>query len=306
MDGDERGPAFGPVVIRRRLGAALKRLRGEKGLHLDAVAKTMEMSPAKLSRLETGHVAPKIRDVRDLLDAYDAPEAIRAELLRWAEDAKGHGWWQPFTARVVADLDLYISLEAEAAELKLYCTCVPGLLQTEQYARMLLEGVTPQRSVAQREELVDIRLRRQRVLDAGREAAPPLALHVVMDEAALYRGPTPDHPTMGHVMAEQMDALVAATRRANVTVQVFPFEACYDEACSTFAIFEPRVPSDWTVVNVESTLHDAYYDASAQVSAFREIWQDVVARACDPEDSLNRLRDAADRWRRPASRREAP
>ncbi|MDN5858891.1 MAG: helix-turn-helix domain-containing protein [Pseudonocardia sp.] len=295
MEAGEHGPALGPVVVRRRLGAALKRLRTAKGLHLDVVAKSMEMSPAKLSRLETGHVAPKLRDVRDLLEEYDAPEATRGELLQWAEDAKGQGWWQPFTARVVADLDLYISLEAEASALKVYCTCVHGLLQTEQYARMLLEGVAPQRSVAQREELVEIRLRRQRVLDEDRGAAPPLVLHVVMDEAALYRGPAPNHPIMGDIMATQIGALMEAMERPNVTLQVLPFEACYDEACSTFAIFEPRVPNDWTVVNVESTLHDAYYDTSAEVSAFRAIWEDLVARADSPEATLSRLREASER-----------
>src|SRR5690349_15625709 len=94
----------GPVVIRRRLGSALRQLRTGKGYGLDVIAKKLEISSAKLSRLEAGLVAPKSRDVRDLLEEYDAPAELREELLKLAEDAKDQGWWQPLTAIVDGDL----------------------------------------------------------------------------------------------------------------------------------------------------------------------------------------------------------
>lgn len=105
---------------RRRLGAVLKRLRGELGLSLDAVARRLEISPSKLSRLETGQVAPRIRDVRDLLDIDEAPVDVRVQTMTWAEQAKEPGWWQPFLPATNVGLDMYISPEADAAAIKMF------------------------------------------------------------------------------------------------------------------------------------------------------------------------------------------
>ena len=118
----------GPIVV-RRLGVTLKRLRAEVGMHLDAVARRLEISPSKLSRLETGQVAPKIRDVRDLLEIYQAPADVRERMMRRASEAKEPGWWQPFSDGSVPDLDHYISLEAEAKQINIFSWPISGLLQ---------------------------------------------------------------------------------------------------------------------------------------------------------------------------------
>jgi transcriptional regulator with XRE-family HTH domain len=276
----------GPIVVRRRLGAVLKRLRGEHGLPLDAVARRLEISPSKLSRLETGQVEPRIRDVRDLLEIYEAPIDVRTRTLAWAEQAKEPGWWQPFSAAIPADLDMYISLEAEAAAIKMYSLPISGLLQTEQYARELLVGVAPRATSAQLDRLVEIRMRRQLVLDANRPDAPPVQLHVVLDEAGLRRG------TSGSMLDEQLAELLVRSRWPNVIIQVLPFDAGYVMASSTFAIFEPREPTDWTVVNVESSGQDAYFDTPGDVARYRIMWDDIAGRALGPEASralLHRL-----------------
>ena len=277
----------GPIVVRRRLGAVLKNLRAQGGLPLDARARPREISPSKLSRLETGQVAPRIRDVRDLLELYEAPADVRTRALTWAEQAKEPGWWQPYSSRILYDLDLYISLEAEARKVEAFCLPVAGLLQTSRYARMVLSGAIPQCSTAELERLVEIRVRRQNVLTAERPDAPPLDLHVVLDESALYRG------TPADVMREQLDDLVRRSHLPNVTLQVLPFDRGFAMACSTFAIFEPRETVDWTVVNVESAGQDAYFDAAGEVAKYRSIWADLVDRALGTEESralLTRLR----------------
>ena len=277
----------GPIVVRRRLGAVLKRLRGERGLPLDAVARQLEISPSKLSRLETGQVAPRTRDVRDLLEIYEAPRDVRTQALTWADQAKEPGWWQPYSNRILYDLDLYISLEAEARKVEAFCLPVAGLLQTSRYARMVLSGAIPQCSPAELDRLVEIRVRRQNVLAADRPDAAPLDLHVVLDESALHRG-TPA------VMHEQLDELVHRSHLPNVLLQVLPFDRGYGMACSTFAIFEPRESADWTVVNVESAGQDAYFDATGEVAKYRSIWTDLVERALNPDESralLTQLRD---------------
>lgn len=276
----------GPAVIRRRLGFVLKQLRGEQGLHLDTVARQLEISPSKLSRIETGQVEPKIRDVRDLLEIYDAGDEVRAQIMKWASEAKEPGWWQPFSVQVSAHLDLYISLEAEAHAVRIYSTPINGLLQTERYARSILRGALPDLAADALEALVEIRMGRQAVLAADRSDAPPMELHAVLDEAALWRG-----PRESDVMIEQLHALLEHSGRSNVTVQILPFDAGATRATSTFAIFEPRLATDWPVVNVESTGVDAYFDTPNEVSKYRSIWSNVVASSAGEQASRDLILD---------------
>lgn len=277
--------AHGPVVIRRRLGFVLKQLRGQRGLHLDVVARQLEISPSKLSRLETGQVEPKIRDVRDLLDIYDARGETREQVMQWASDAKQPGWWQPFSIDVPDDLDLYISLEAEARSIETYSLPINGLLQTEEYAGAILARAVPHVTAGELDTLVRVRTGRRIVLDPGREDAPPLELHAVLDESALRRG-----PSAGSVMPNQLQELLDRSEQDNITLQVLPFEAGYTSADGTFAIFEPRRADDWTVVNVEGTGVDAWFDTPGQVDKYRGFWKDVLSRALDPDASRDLVR----------------
>jgi transcriptional regulator with XRE-family HTH domain len=275
----------GPVVVRRRLGAKLRELRAQAHLGLDQVAHDLEFSTAKLSRLETGQVVPKIRDVRDLLEMYEVPDELRRQLLAWAEDAKSRGWWQPLPpAQVPVDLDLYISLEAEASAVKQFsAAAIPGLMQTEDYARAIISATVPHRAEDGPviEELVKIRLHRFEVLAPQRAATgqEPLELYAVVDEAALHRGPVA-------ILRGQLAQLLARSEMPNVHVQVFPFEEGFDEAHSTFSIFEPHPGNnDWPVVNVESTGHDHFYDSTEDVAMFNDIWSDLTSRALTADDS---------------------
>lgn len=279
--------ARGPVVIRRRLGAALKRYRQRSGLDLAVVAKELEVSPAKLSRLETGQVPAKLRDVRDLLSLYSAPEDEREKLMQWAEDARGQGWWQPFYADVAADLDLYISLEAEARLVQAYShLALSGLLQTRRYSEMVLRGATSKtNSEDQLRQLIDIRQRRREVLSRSPEGeVPSLQLHAIFHEAALHCGP-PD----GGFMIDQLTHLLRASMRPNVVVQIFPYSEGFSRASSPFAIFHPRLDEDGVVVNVESVGSDAYYDTASEVATYNSIWESVKDRSLSPEASRERI-----------------
>lgn len=279
----------GPVVIRRRLGWALKQLRVKRKRQLAEIAKLLEVSPSKLSRIETGQVEPKFRDVRDLLNIYDAAESERSQILEWANEAKQPGWWQPFSIEIPNDLDMYISLESEAQSISIYSTPISGLLQTREYAHAILGGAVPTATESELTTLVDVRIGRQAILSTDRDDAAPVDLHAVLDESALHRG-----PRKGSIMVDQLDALLRHSERPNVTLQVLPFESGYTRATSTFALFEPRVDDDWAVVNVESTGADAYFDSPSTVARFRAIWAEVTTSALDPEASRSRIRAVRD------------
>lgn len=280
----------GPVVIRRRLGHVLKQLRVSRDLQLSQVAKQLEVSPSKLSRIETGQVDPKFRDVRDLLEIYEAPEETREQVFAWATDAKAAPWWQPFSATIAgADLDMLISLEAEARKKRNFSLPVAGLLQTETYARSLLRNALVNGPETEVERLVEIRMGRQSVIEPDRNDAPPLELHVVLDEAGLHRIADPS------IMDGQIRTLLRRSDQPNVTLQVLPFSAGWSRATSTFSLFQPRESTaDWPVVNVESTGSDSYFDSEIAVSSYEQIWENVLTHALCPEDTRRLLRDRLD------------
>ena len=278
--------AVGPVVVRRRLGAALRRLREDADMRLERVAAELEVSPAKISRLETGHSVAKTWDVRNLLTVYGVNDSDRRDqILGWVEESKAFGWWHPHSDILPMNLDYYISLEAEAASVLLYAPLVPALLQTRSYARALLADLfadVDHIEPADLDRLVDIRVGRQEAL---RRAENPLGVSVVLDEAALLR-------TVGgpEVMREQLTALLSVVE--SVEVRVRPLTAPVRRfALSSFAIFHPRLATvDHAVVNIEAAGRDYYLEDAADIlefqSAFRTLWSESLSA----DDSLDAVR----------------
>lgn len=280
--------SFGPVVVRRRLGAELRRLRESANLRLEQVAKELEVSASKISRIETGQMIAKTWDVRNLLSVYGVEEQRQAEVLRWTEESKSATWWQPFSDASPTDLDYYVSLEAEASSISQFCTPVlPGLLQTDDYARTVLADMLGDLEGLTEEEfdgLVDIRLRRREALQ---RSTNPLTVVTVIDEVALIR-PAGD----ADVMRAQLNHLL--TCGPNVEFRVRPFSAPHRRfALSPFAIFVPRLTSlDPTTVNVEAAGHDYFYQDPPDVlqfqAAFQTLWTDSLSEAQSIE-LINRL-----------------
>lgn len=271
--------SFGPVVVRRRLGSELRRLRGEASMSLEQAARELEVSPSKLSRLENGESPPKIWDVRNLLTLYGVEdEGYRRRAERWVNEGKSEGWWHPYSDASPADLDHYVSLESESAEIRGYCApFLNGLLQTEDYARHLLEATLPHLSKVEIEGLVNIRLKRQELFLRATDA-PKLTF--ILDEAVLRRQ-VGDRETM----LRQLDRLVELMSAADLRVRSLlapPHLALQ----SPFTAFMPREHAiDPIVVNLESAFHDAYFDDHREVDRFLSSFDALYETSLSPEES---------------------
>jgi transcriptional regulator with XRE-family HTH domain len=160
----ERDPAMAsPVVRRRRLAAQLRAIRESQGRTADRVARTLGWSPSKLTRYELARTGLRVPDVARLLDYYQVTGDSRDHLLQLAREAVGKGWWEESGAELPADVHHYIGLEDEASAICLrHGDVVPGLLQTEAYARHLIAGYGAIEPIAPRviERLVRVRIRR--------------------------------------------------------------------------------------------------------------------------------------------------
>lgn len=274
---------FGPVVVRRRLGSELRRLREGAGMSLEQAARELEVSPSKISRLENGQSPAKLWDVRNMLTLYGVvDEEYRRRAERWVSEGKAQGWWHPFSDASPADLDRYISLEAEAAEIRVYnAPFLYGLLQTEAYARALLRSTLPELSEDEFDGLTSIRLGRRYVLDS----TEPPDVRVVIDESTLWR-----RVGGADVMREQWERLDELSSRLDLRVRLVDAEP-HLALQSPFTIFVPREPStDPTVVNLESAFHDSYWEEVEDVARFVASFDQLHRTALDPDRSRALIR----------------
>ena len=172
-----------PLLLRRRLGSELRRLRDAAGISTEEVAAHLYCSISKISRIETARVAATPRDVRDMLDLYKVTGQQRDALMQLASEARQkEAWWHAHGD--VPDVRTYVSFEESARSISAYSAAlVPGLLQAEEYARAIIGVVYPQLRPHEVERHVMLRMARQSIL-TGKDSP---TLQAVFDEEALHR-----------------------------------------------------------------------------------------------------------------------
>lgn len=280
-----------PTVRRRRLGAELRTLREQAGMSADDAARHLECSPSKISRVETGRTCAHPRDVRDLLDLYQERDAVRREaLLDLVRQSKEQGWWQSFGDVVPDWLETCIGLEGDAARIHTYeSVLVPGLLQTEEYARALAEDFDRDRTTAEVERLVALKRARQKRL----EQVDHPQLWVVLDEAVLRR------PVGGAaVLHGQLEHLLAVGNRPRVVIQVVPLDAGgYPAQGFPFTYFEFPDPRDHPVVYLEKLSGSLYLEKVREVSRYKIAFDHLRACALDHEEAGALIRRMVERIR---------
>jgi transcriptional regulator with XRE-family HTH domain len=283
VDRDGGSPG-GPTVRRMVVGAQLRRLRETNGVTREDAGYAIRASESKISRMELGRVSFKERDVADLLTLYGVvDDAERAALLALANDANLPGWWHSYSDLLPAWLQQYLDLEAGARLIRTYeVQFVPGLLQTEAYARAVIElGYIDDAEIDRR---VGLRMARKRLLD---QPDSPL-LWAVLDEAVLRR------PIGGReVMLEQLEALAEAGTRPNIRLQIIPFDTGgHPAAGGAFAMLrfpEPELPD---VVYVEHLTGALYLDKPEDVDRY-VVAMDQLSVMAAPMTRTKEMLDAA-------------
>ncbi|HET8662104.1 MAG TPA: helix-turn-helix transcriptional regulator [Micromonosporaceae bacterium] len=276
-----------PIVLRRRIAREIKGLRQRTGLSLEAVSELTSITKSTLSRMEQGHTAPKVSILRQLLQTYRAPDAKREELERLAVEANRRGWWsQQYGGVEVPDwITTYVSLESEAQGIQIFEQIVPGLLQTEEYARALIASGIPDGSPETVEGRIRLRMFRQERIAAG------LSIRAVIDEAALHR-------VVGgrQVMAGQMRRLAQLAGQPSVSLQVLPFAQLATPVLgSPFAILS-FADGDPAVVYLEAIEDALYVENPDQVELFRSLYEQLSRAALAPAESAALFTTLAQRY----------
>lgn len=281
-------PRGGPTILRIVLGTALRRLREESGISREAAGEAIRGSHAKISRLELGRVGYKERDVADLLTLYGISDpAKREEFLLLAQHASEPGWWQKYSDVMSPWFDRLIGLEEAASMIRTYeVQFVPGLLQTEDYARAVMR--LGHSSASEQEMERRVRLRRDRQAILGATHAPKL--WAVVDEAALRR------PLGGaDVMREQIDHLLRAAKQPNITLQIAPFAigglAAAGGPVTILRFQEPDLPD---VVYLEQLTSSLYFEKREDVENYMVVMDRLCASAEPPSKTVDFLQGLLD------------
>lgn len=271
-----------PTVRRRRLAAELRRLREESGLTGDQVAERLGWSPSKISRIENTRSGIKLPDVRRLLDLFRVEGEHRGELLTLAREAGQKAWWEIYSDTLPGEHVPFIGLEAEAKWVRTWePQTVPGLLQTEDYAREVIEtwrAVEPIPPAAI-ERRVKARLERQHVLTRD----PPLILSATLDESVLLR-----RFGDSSVMREQLAHLARIAELPNVTLQILPLDGRHPAGTDSFVHlqFAPELGvALHDVVYIENLRGALYLEDETETYQYRLAFDRLTQESLDPRKS---------------------
>jgi transcriptional regulator with XRE-family HTH domain len=269
-----------PTARRRRLGSELRNLRLGVGKTLDDAAAVLECHRSRISRMETGHLPVKRRDLDDLLDLYGVTEAeTRSTLTAMARRMNEPNWWEEYG--LDPTYENLLGLESEANYIRSFQTIlIPGLLQTDDYTRAVIDANPALVTDDSIEKLLRVRAERKLVLTRDEL---PVRFWGIIGEAALRT------PVGGaDVMKAQIDYLVKMTERPNITLQVLPYKAGAHAGLSgPFIIFAFSLPGDRDIIFLENLTSSLYLDKPPAVEEYTLVFDDLRSSALNPGDSLD-------------------
>jgi transcriptional regulator with XRE-family HTH domain len=288
----------GSTVPRRQLGRYLRELRNGQRLTVRAAAERLEWSEAKMWRIETGQTSLRSLDVEAMCKIYGAPADLTEALMGLARETKARGWWHAYGDVIPEGFDVYIGLEEAASQLSWYePELVPGILQTEGYARTLIQ--THNRGVGEEEisRRVHVRMARQPLI---RRATAPLQLQVALNEAILRR-PVGGLP----VMAEQLEQLVQVSGLPNVSLRVAPFSAGAHPGVMSGPFVILRFPaggdgrdSEPATVYKDGFTGALYLDKPSEVQRYTQAFGSIRDVCLDEDASRSLIQQAAEELRK--------
>jgi transcriptional regulator with XRE-family HTH domain len=280
------GPSddLSPVVQRRRLRTELRKARQDAGQTQEQVALAMDWSLSKVIRIEAGSVGISTNDLKALLRYYKIVDPARTdELIALAKAARERSWWSTYRDVAAPGLLQLIGYESAASIRRNFePLIVPGLLQTEEYARAVIKGLDDQASADVVNTRVEIRMRRQELVD---RANPP-ELFFILDEAVVRR-------VVGGkaVMRGQVRRLIEMADRPSVTIEVVPFSAgVHPGLKGSFVVLEFPDPADDDVLYVESPSGGLVSrDDPDEILAYREVFERLRSVSLGLRDSMTYL-----------------
>ncbi|MEU9333268.1 helix-turn-helix transcriptional regulator [Streptomyces sp. NPDC048290] len=292
------GPT-GSTVPRRQLGRHLKELRNRARMTVRAAATTLEWSEAKMWRIETGQTPLRALDVQAMCAVYGAPSDLTQALMGLAKETKARGWWHSYGDVIPEGFDVFVGLEEAATSLCSYeSDVVPGLLQTDGYAREIIRTHYPKMDDEGVDGRVQLRIERQALIT---RATAPSVLRVALAETVLRR------PVGGNsVMATQLAHLVYVSGLPSVDIRVVPFTTGAHAGVLSGPFVILRFPTNGDGVDTEPPTVYAdgytgglYLDKPREVEQYEAAFAGIWDAALDEQASQRLISEVAGSYRQP-------
>ncbi|MFI6650965.1 helix-turn-helix domain-containing protein [Streptomyces sp. NPDC050529] len=279
-------PRKPPTARQCRLGAELRKMRERAGLTPTEAAALLGTDRTTISNSEAGRFGVSGARVRTWAAAYACLDAAYVDALVEMAEERTKGWWEEYRGELSASaLDL-AELEHHATGFRsVQIMHMPGLLQTEDYARAVYAEALPAPTPTGLRRRLSHRLRRRDVLDRPDPPASVFLIH----EAALrmrYGG--------RKVAVGQLDHLLKESERDNVTVRVIPFSAggFPNSGSSTHYVYGPVTQLD--TVQTDTPSGSGFVDAEARLLTFRAVLDRTEGRSLDPQSSRDFIKEVAE------------
>jgi Domain of unknown function (DUF5753)/Helix-turn-helix domain len=282
LDHHARVRPQGPTALRMALGAQLRSLREACAITAEVAGYTIRASYAKISRMELGRVGFKERDVADLLTLYGiTDEQERAAFLKMAREANAPGWWQRYSDILPSWFEMYLGLEQASSVIRTYePQLVPGLLQTQEVSRALIQLGHPSGSTDDIERRIALRITRQEVLT--QPAAPNL--WAVIDESALWRLNSRSTAWV------QIQHLIEMAELPNITLQLVPiYSGAHAAVGGPFTILRFSEPDLPDIVYLEQLTTALYLDKIQDVQHYMLVMDRLCVQAKSPAETTRFL-----------------
>jgi transcriptional regulator with XRE-family HTH domain len=264
------------MTTKQFVGRELRIARDAKGITRAKLAARFPVSESTVKWWETGRTVPRADYIPQLVEWLDLPGTVVRAIDDLASKEVAPEW-----------LGKWAGLERKASSILTFVPLViPGLMQTPEYARAVLR--LGKEAAIDLDAQVDERIKRQYVLN--REDPPPPLYHTIMDEAVIRR------PVGGaKTMSDQLLHVIELAQRELVIVQILPFEVG-EHAGTAGASFELASHDGTEVAYVDNTRRGDVIELPEDVAAIRRVWQKLSAKACREDQSLEMIKEAAERW----------
>jgi hypothetical protein len=272
----------------RALANALERHRLAAGMEREQAAEALLWTVMKLYRIETARVTVDPADVLQMSRVYEISEADTASLVTLARQARKRGWWQGMSGVLPEGFSVHLELESAARQIRTYeSQFVPGLLQTEEYARAMITARSVRGTPEQVERSVAVRMRRQQIL--SRDVPPPPHIRAVLDESVIRR-------VVGgrDVMRQQLTRLLElAADGSRFTLYVLPFTAgAHPAGNGSFTLLDPADPAFPVTASTDRPTETLIEDSAEAIRLYSTIFDHLVAAALGAAESSTLIAEA--------------
>lgn len=273
-----------PTLRLWQVAASLRGHRDRSGLTIEQAAERLrEQSPrwsrSKLQRVEARTYAPQPAEIAHFAAAYGLSQAEAKALTDMAREARRRGWWQ--TSGLPKGVHLLAGLEQAASTIRQFeLALVPGLLQTSDYARALVNTVDVTTPIEVAEQFVAARMIRQQVI----KREDPVNYHAVLNEAVLrcaVGGP--------RVMRGQLERLIDLAPEPHVSLQILPFDRGGHGGLEGAFTLLTLPEWDTDIGYVEGPMGAVYLESQDHLRSCTMRFGAVSAKALDPAESLRWL-----------------